>query len=95
MQLKPPVSLEQMESLWSAGEKQAVLNRMAVAIIGGAKTVKANLERLLEVTAADELIFVSDLYEHEDRLRSFEIVAQIKEESMSLEREEKGNLLVK
>ncbi len=95
MQLKPPVSIEQMENLWSAGEKQAVLNRMAVAIIGGAETVKANLERLLEVTAADELIFVSDLYEHEDRLRSFEIVAQIKDESMRLEHLEKGNLLVK
>ncbi len=72
-----------------------MLSRMAAASIGGAETVKANLERLLEVTEADELIFVSDLYEHQDRLRSFEIVAQIKNQSMRLEREERGNLLVK
>lgn len=94
MQLKPPVTLEQMETLWSANEKQAVSNRMAIAIIGGVDTVKAKLERLLEVTAADELMFVSDLYEQQDRLRSFEIVAQIKNEAACLGLEQNGNLLV-
>ena len=94
MQLKPPVSLEQMETLWSANEKQAVLSRMAIAIIGGVETVRTKLERLLEVTAADELMFVSDLYEQQDRLRSFEIVAQIKNESARLGLEQNGNLLV-
>lgn len=93
MQLKPPVTLEQMETLWSANEKQAVSNRMAIAIIGGVETVKTKLERLLEVTAADELMFVSDLYEQQDRLRSFEIVAQIKNEAC-LGLEQNGNLLV-
>lgn len=95
MQLKPPVSVEQMDNIWSAREKQAVLSRMAIGIIGGANTVRTKLERLLEVTEADELMFVSDLYEHEDRLRSFAIVAELKDAATRLNSEQKGNLLVK
>jgi hypothetical protein len=32
---------------------------------------------LLEQTDADELIFTCDMYEHADRLRSYEILAQV------------------
>ncbi|HCL52877.1 MAG TPA: LLM class flavin-dependent oxidoreductase, partial [Pseudomonas sp.] len=31
---------------------------------------------LLEQTGADELIFTCDLYEHADRIRSYELLAQ-------------------
>ncbi|MBC7999706.1 MAG: LLM class flavin-dependent oxidoreductase [Leptolyngbya sp.] len=75
MQLKPPV--KNMDQLWSVQEKAAVESRMAVATIGGAETVRERLERLKDVTQADEFIFVSDLYDHKDRLRSFEIAANV------------------
>lgn len=75
MQLKPPV--KNMDQLWSVQEKAAVESRMAVATIGGADTVREKLEKLKAVTQADEFIFVSDLYDHEDRLRSFEIAANV------------------
>jgi hypothetical protein len=32
---------------------------------------------LQEQTQADELIFTCDLYEHADRLRSYELLAQV------------------
>jgi hypothetical protein len=32
---------------------------------------------LIEQTQADELIFTSDLYEHADRVRSYELLAQV------------------
>ncbi len=79
MQLKPPV--ENMDLLWSPEEKLAVQSRMAVAIIGGAKLIKERLELLQEATQADEFMFVSDLYEHADRLRSFEIAANVMNKS--------------
>jgi luciferase family oxidoreductase group 1 len=70
----PPV--ESMDGLWNEGERYVVHSRMAVAVVGGPETVRLGLERLLRETGADELIFVSDLYEHARRLRSFEIAAE-------------------
>jgi hypothetical protein len=32
---------------------------------------------LIEQTGADELIFTSDLYEHADRIHSYELLAQV------------------
>lgn len=45
---------------------------------GGPETVRARLEVLLEQTGADELIFTGDIYQPEQRLRSFEIVAGLR-----------------
>ena len=53
-------------------------NIKTIAIIGGAETCKAKLTALLERTGADEFIFVSDFYDFKDRLKSFEILASLK-----------------
>jgi alkanesulfonate monooxygenase SsuD/methylene tetrahydromethanopterin reductase-like flavin-dependent oxidoreductase (luciferase family) len=46
-------------------------------MVGGPEKIRARLEVLLEQTDADELIFTCDMYEHADRLRSYEILAQV------------------
>ena len=75
-QIFVPPPVESMDSLWSDAERYAVESRMALAVVGGPEEVQHSLERILLDTAADELIFVSELYSHADRLRSFEIAAQ-------------------
>jgi luciferase family oxidoreductase group 1 len=70
----PPV--ESMEGLWSEPERFAVESRLGAAAIGGLETVRQRLAALIAATRADELIFTSDLYDHERRLRSFELGAQ-------------------
>ena len=70
----PPV--ETMDGLWNDAERYVVESRMARAVVGGLKTVQEGLERVLLETRADELIFVSELYSHPQRLRSFEILAE-------------------
>ena len=40
-----------------------------------ADTVRQGMSALVAETAADELIIVSDVYEHSKRLRSFELIA--------------------
>jgi luciferase family oxidoreductase group 1 len=70
----PPV--DTMEGMWSEAERFLVESRLTVAVVGGAETVQHKLSHLLRQTAADELIFTSDLYDHALRLRSFEIAAQ-------------------
>jgi luciferase family oxidoreductase group 1 len=74
----PPV--ESMDELWSEGERFVVESRMAVAVVGGPEAVRRGLERVARETGADELIFVSDLYEHALRLRSFEMSAEAMKE---------------
>lgn len=70
---RPPV--DTMNGLWSEMEQAAVQHRLALAAIGGPETIRRKLSALLDRTRADELIFTSDLYEHADRLRSFELLA--------------------
>jgi luciferase family oxidoreductase group 1 len=73
--LEPPV--ESMEGLWSAPEKELVGDRFRAAIVGGPATVRRKLEEFLERTEADEIIFQCEPYDHQARLRSFEIAAGI------------------
>ncbi len=70
----PPV--DSMEGLWNTAEREAVEAKLAAAVIGGPETVAAKLRAFVEATGADEVMFTSDAYRHEDRLRSFAIGAE-------------------
>jgi luciferase family oxidoreductase group 1 len=78
VELLPPV--DSMEELWQDLERDAVESRLGAAIVGSSATVKAGLEKLVGETAADEVIVVTDTYEHADRLRSYELVAEVARE---------------
>ena len=73
---QPPV--DSMEGRWLAHERQAVGEMLGQAAIGSPQTVRARLELLLEQTGADELIFTGDMYDFADRLRSYEILAELR-----------------
>jgi alkanesulfonate monooxygenase SsuD/methylene tetrahydromethanopterin reductase-like flavin-dependent oxidoreductase (luciferase family) len=64
-----------MEPLWEDWERAAVQNKLGAAIVGSDATVRAGLEKLVEDTAADEVIVVTDTYEHADRIESYRRVA--------------------
>ena len=72
----PPV--ETMEGRWTLQEQAEVRQFFGAAIIGGPDTVKSQLEEFVAATQADELIIHSQFYGHEDRLRSYEIVSELK-----------------
>jgi luciferase family oxidoreductase group 1 len=75
VELLPPV--DSMESLWQDRERAAVKSRLSAAIVGSTTTVKVGLQKLVDDTGADEVIVVTDTYEHADRLASYERVAGI------------------
>ena len=50
--------------------------RLGAAVVGGPNTVAAKIAALLREVEVNELIFVSDLFRHSDRLRSYEIAMQ-------------------
>ena len=75
VELLPPV--DSMELLWQDWERAAIENKLGAAIVGSDATVKAGLEKLVADTGADELIVVTDTYEHADRLLSYQRVGGI------------------
>jgi alkanesulfonate monooxygenase SsuD/methylene tetrahydromethanopterin reductase-like flavin-dependent oxidoreductase (luciferase family) len=78
VELLPPV--DSMEPIWQDFERAAVEGKLREAIFGSSATVKAGLERLVRDTRADEIIVVTDTYEPSDRLRSYELVAEVARE---------------
>jgi alkanesulfonate monooxygenase SsuD/methylene tetrahydromethanopterin reductase-like flavin-dependent oxidoreductase (luciferase family) len=70
-------SVDSMEGLWQEGERAAVESRLRAAIVGSNATVKPGLEKLVGETGADEVIVVTDTYEHEDRVQSYRRVTAI------------------
>jgi luciferase family oxidoreductase group 1 len=75
VELLPPV--DSMDSLWQDYEREAVEGRLRRAIVGSEATVRAGLQQLVDETIADEVIVVADTYDHQDRLQSYERVANI------------------
>ena len=75
VELLPPV--DSMDGLWSEWERVAVESKLRAAIVGSEATVKKGLERLVAVTRADELIAVTDTWEHAARLESYRRLAEI------------------
>ncbi|MDB5820881.1 MAG: flavin dependent oxidoreductase [Rhizobacter sp.] len=71
---KPPI--DDIEDYWSPLEKAQASQMLANSIIGSKDTVRDGIQRLLSRTGADELIVVSDIYDHKARLRSYEIMAE-------------------
>jgi alkanesulfonate monooxygenase SsuD/methylene tetrahydromethanopterin reductase-like flavin-dependent oxidoreductase (luciferase family) len=74
--LRPPV--ESMAGRWLPHEKEAVGSFLGLAMVGGPEKIRSKLEVLLEQTGADELIFTCDVYQHEHRLRAFDILAGLR-----------------
>jgi hypothetical protein len=54
-----------------------VEGKLRAAIVGNNSTVKAGLEKLVGDTGADEVIVVTDTYEHSARLQSYRRVAEV------------------
>ena len=71
---KPPI--DDIETYWTPREKAQAKRMLERSIIGSPSTVREGIEALIAETGADELIIVSDVYEHEKRLRSFELIAE-------------------
>jgi len=70
-------AVDSMEPLWDQLERAAVENKLRAAIVGSEATVLAGLQQLVRETQADEVVVVADMYEHTDRLQSFERVAKV------------------
>lgn len=74
VELKPPV--ESMDGLWNELEQQAVEARLRYAMVGSPETVSRKLAEFVKATGVDEVFAVTDTYRQEDRLRSYQLLAE-------------------
>jgi len=56
-------------------EKQMLGEMLSVAVVGDPDTVKRGLDAFIARTGADEVMVTSQAFDHQARLRSFEIIA--------------------
>ena len=69
--------IENIDEISTDFEKSLLNERLATSIIGGPETVKIKLDKFLETTEADEIMVNTQIYDHQARLRSYEIVAEL------------------
>ncbi|WFR95378.1 LLM class flavin-dependent oxidoreductase [Rhizobium tumorigenes] len=70
---QPPI--DDIETYWSPREKAQAMQMLCRSIVGSPETVRAGLQKLVAETGAEELMIVSDVFDHKARLRSYEIIA--------------------
>ncbi|MEQ8369942.1 MAG: LLM class flavin-dependent oxidoreductase [Alphaproteobacteria bacterium] len=71
--LPPPI--DDIEDFWSPMEKEQASAMLACSFYGSSATIRDRLTRLIEATGADELMVSAAVWDHEARVRSFELLA--------------------
>ncbi len=74
--LAPPV--KSMEPLWLPHEKQHIETQLRESIHGNPETVLQGIENLINRTQADEIMVNSMVFDHQQKLRSYELLAQLR-----------------
>lgn len=76
--LQPPVDMN--SELREIAANPAIHQMLKYTFAGNKETVKKKTKEFLQQTGVDELMVVSSMYDHQDRLRSYEIFSQVMKE---------------
>jgi luciferase family oxidoreductase group 1 len=74
----PPVV--DFEATLDPYRRAVVDDALGAAIVGGPETVRRGLDDFIASTGADELMVTANIFDHAKRKRSFEIIAQMRDE---------------
>jgi luciferase family oxidoreductase group 1 len=73
--LPPPV--RSMDDIWNVFEEEAVMQMLAYSFIGGPEKVKNELTSFVEQTGIDEVMATSHIFDHQSRMYSYKVFADI------------------
>ncbi len=82
---KVPPPIADIEAFWNPAEKAMANDILLFSVVGSAETVERGLQKIIEITQAEELILAAHLYDHRARIKSFEIAAGVRERLSSAE----------
>jgi luciferase family oxidoreductase group 1 len=80
-----PRPIDDIDSFWSPAEKASASQTLLCSVIGSPETAERRLLNFLDLTQPDEIIATAHIYDHKARLRSFELLAQIRARLVSRE----------
>jgi len=72
-----PSPEEAMAYTYTPAERRLADTYRSMQVFGDPHTARARLEELAEHTAADEVMITTKVYEHAERLRSYELLAEV------------------
>ena len=75
-QLQPPI--DDIDAYWTPEEKVRVSGMLSRSYVGSAATVRDGLDGVIAETEPDELIVASAIHDHAARVRSYEILADLR-----------------
>jgi luciferase family oxidoreductase group 1 len=73
--MKPP--LDDIAAYWTPAEELAASGMLSCSFVGSRETVRAGLERFVAEHRPDELMVVTSVFDHEARLRSYAMLADL------------------
>ncbi|MFO0444974.1 MAG: LLM class flavin-dependent oxidoreductase, partial [Betaproteobacteria bacterium] len=75
-----PRPVASMDALWTPAEREQVMRMLWASAVGGPDSVARQLNRLLDLTRADELIVAGATHDPAVRLRSLSLLAGVREQ---------------
>ena len=73
--LPPPI--DSMDDVWSEAEKAAIQQMMRYSFVGDTKTVNEGLQLFTNKTNVNEIMVASHIYNLDDKLRCYELIAPL------------------
>jgi luciferase family oxidoreductase group 1 len=72
-----PPPIDDIESFWEPHEKAGVERALACSVVGSPETVSAGIRAFADRHRPDELLLTANIFDHQKRLRSFELAASV------------------
>ena len=73
--LQPPI--ENIDRIWNIYEKESVQQMLKYAFIGGPEKIEQEMQAFIAKTQVDEVMATSHIFEHEARLHSYQVFAEV------------------
>jgi alkanesulfonate monooxygenase SsuD/methylene tetrahydromethanopterin reductase-like flavin-dependent oxidoreductase (luciferase family) len=74
-QLAPPI--DDIDHYWTPAERAQASRMLACSFVGSPATLRESLQRFVDRTGADELMVNAAIYDHDARVRSYELLAGV------------------
>ncbi|RYU79260.1 LLM class flavin-dependent oxidoreductase [Hymenobacter persicinus] len=71
--------IDSMRGVWNEFEEEAVRGMMTYSFIGGPAEIRREVQAFVDATQVDELLAVAHIFDHDARLRSYEILAETRQ----------------
>jgi len=82
---KVPPPIADIDSFWSPVEKAMAGEILLFSVVGSAETVERGLRKIIDLTQPDAVILAAHLQDHKARMHSFDIVANVRNNTESTE----------